>query len=652
MITSFRVAFSKPESDALLRLKDSFTNAHGLKSWRQDKPPCNGPGEQWKGVACFEGSVTGIQINNLGLGGKIDIDALVELPDLRTISLVNNSFSGELPAFDRLSNLRAIYLSMNQFSGEISRDYFDKMDGLRKVWLSDNNFTGHIPGSLFQLSHIAELHLENNQFDGTIPSFELPSLTQLDLSNNKLKGEVPHSLARFNASSFSGNAGLCGKKLGVDCKKKSSNEKTSPPPPDTENSKPIVSAMKSSPEPPDGKEDKKKIVAAAITLSVMFISIAVVFILKWRRKEKEFDVLEKDTGSVQAVEVQVSVSTRKDLELSRKPGSSRKAGGHSRSNSHGGQVKTGGVGELVMVNDEKGVFGLPDLMKAAAEVLGNGGLGSSYKALIANGVSVVVKRMREMNAMGKEGFEAEIKKLGMLKHYNVLTPLAYLYRKDEKLLVYEFIPKGNLLYLLHGDRGPSHDELNWPARLNIVQGIARGMGYIHAQLSSLDLPHGNLKSSNILLGPNNEPLVSEYGFSPLINTANLGQAMFAYKAPEVVSAGKVSPKCDVYCLGVVILEILTGKFPSQYLSNGKGGTDVVQWAASATSEGRLTELLDPEIASSTNSLNEMGTTSPHWLSLHRKRSREALRHDRGSKKNTENKIRGRRPKAWQSTGKK
>ena len=69
--------------------------------------------------------------------------------------------------------------------------------------------------------------------------------------------------------------------------------------------------------------------------------------------------------------------------------------------------------------------------------------------------------------------------------------------------------------------------------------------------------------------------------------------MFAYRAQDQ----HVSPKCDVYCLGIVILEIITGKFPSQYLSNGKGGTDVVQWVKSAIEENRETELIDPEIAS-------------------------------------------------------
>lgn len=105
----------------------------------------------------------------------------------------------------------------------------------------------------------------------------------------------------------------------------------------------------------------------------------------------------------------------------------------------------------MMVNDRKGAFGLPDLMKAAAEVMGSGGLGSAYKAVMANGVAVVVKRIRDMNRVGKEAFDAEMRRLGCFVHPNLLPPLAYHYRKDEKLLVYEYIPKGSLLYVLHGE---------------------------------------------------------------------------------------------------------------------------------------------------------------------------------------------------------
>jgi serine/threonine protein kinase len=131
------------------------------------------------------------------------------------------------------------------------------------------------------------------------------------------------------------------------------------------------------------------------------------------------------------------------------------------------------------------------------------------------------------------------------------------------------------------------------------------MGFLHTEFASYDLPHGNLKSSNVLLGEDYEPLLSDYAFQPLINTPNAVQAMFAYKSPEYIQYQQVSPKSDVYCLGIIILEILTGKFPSQYLSNGKGGTDVVQWVLSSMYERREEELIDPELLSYTNSRDQI-----------------------------------------------
>ncbi|KAH7547059.1 hypothetical protein FEM48_Zijuj01G0266900 [Ziziphus jujuba var. spinosa] len=570
---------SLTEAEALLKLKNSFTNAQALDSWVPGTVPCTGK-TVWKGLVCFNGIVTGLRLGGLGLSGVIDVNTLREIKALRTISLVNNSFSGSIPDFHQLGALKAIYLSGNQFSGEIPSDNFAQMDSLKKLWLSDNKFTGNIPSSLCQLSHLIELHLENNQFSGTIPEFNIPTLVSLDLSNNKLEGEIPDSLSKFNASSFSGNAGLCGEKLGIDCKQKAAE-----PPTSNENADSMD----------DEDDHSKKIIASAITIGVVLLSLVIWLIIRSKRKgEEDFDNFKKANNAEEAAIVSVHVTTlnKKEVESVKKVAHSA-----SRKGSIRGKSSVSGIGELFIMNDEKGVFGLSDLMKAAAEVLGNGGLGSSYKAVMANGVAVVVKRMREMNAKGKDEFDAEIAKLGKLRHWNVLPPIAYHYRKEEKLIIYEFIPKGNLLYLLH--------ELNWPARLRIVQGIAKGLAYLYTEFASSDLPHGNLKSSNVLLGPDYEPLISDFGFSPLINSANLSQALFAYKSPEAIQFGKVSRKSDVYCLGIVILEILTGKFPSQYLGNGKGGTDIVQWVASAISEGRGTELLDPEISSSKNSLGEM-----------------------------------------------
>ncbi|QHN76872.1 Pollen receptor-like kinase [Arachis hypogaea] len=577
------VTFSMSEAEALLTLKNSFSNAQALGSWVANSVPCS-KDHQWDGVVCVNGLVSGLRLGGMGLLGEIDVDTLLELKNLRTISLVNNSFSGSIPQLNRIGFLKAMYLSGNKFSGNIPTDYFQRMRSLKKLWLSNNEFTGQIPASLAEIPQLVELHLENNQFSGNIPNLANPSLVDLNLSYNKLEGEVPQALSKFDESSFAGNDGICGKKIGKPCEKLP--EETVIPLPVT-----------------NGSWNNKLQIAGFALTSLLLVALIIFFIVRSKRnKDNEEFGRFGNGGSIagESVEVQVSQPVKREGVPTVTTVVSRK-GSSKRGSCHGGSK---GVGELVVVNDEKGVFGLSDLMKAAAEVLGNGGLGSCYKAVMSNGVAVVVKRTREMNALEKKRFDAEICRLGRLKHLNILTPLAYHFRKDEKLIMSEYVPGSSLLFLLHGDRGPSHAELDWPARLKIVRGIAEGMRYLHTELASSNVPHGNLKSSNVLLGPDYQPMLVDYGFSQMVNPSTATQALFAYKAPEA-ARGQVSHKSDVYCLGVVILEILTGKFPSQYLSNKKGGTDVVEWVTSAISEGRESELLDPQIANNKISIGQM-----------------------------------------------
>ncbi|KAI6671717.1 hypothetical protein NL676_006602 [Syzygium grande] len=210
--------YSISQSDALLKLKRSFANSQALESWVPSSDPCSNEAS-WVGVVCYNGIVTGLRLGKMSLSGKIDVDALTEIAGLRSLSFVNNSFSGPIPEFNRLGALKAIYLSGNQFSGEIPADYFSDMGSLKKLWLSHNKFTGTIPSSAAHLTHLMELHLENNEFSGAIPSIDVPTLVSLDLSNNQLEGKIPPSLSKFNASSFEGNSGLCGEKLGKECPK-------------------------------------------------------------------------------------------------------------------------------------------------------------------------------------------------------------------------------------------------------------------------------------------------------------------------------------------------------------------------------------------------------------------------------------------------
>ncbi|GMI82163.1 pollen receptor like kinase 3 [Hibiscus trionum] len=562
LVVLLPLTFSASDSEALLKLKKSLTNAGALDSWVPGSSPCNGPQGAWRGLVCQGSAVTGLRLEGMGLSGTIDVDALVGMPGLSTFSVENNSFTGVIPGINRLGALKVLSLSRNQFSGDIPSGYFVKMGSLKKVRLSYNKFTGEIPVSLARLPNLVGLHLQNNHFSGRIPSFDSPSLNSLNVSNNRLAGEIPSSLSKFSASSFVGNPDLCGEQVGFQC-------------PSTPNN-----------------TSKNIIAALMVTLGAILFLMIIFFAIQWRTKKQEINLevvqVQPCGSSNDAVEVPISMVAETE---------ERTKSACSESDSNISNDGKPSVAELVMVNDEKGVFGLTDLMKASAEVLGNGPLGSSYRVRMANGVTVVVKRIRKMNALGSDAFDAEVKNLGTLRHPNILTPLAYHYRKEEKLIVYEYLSKGSLLYHLQGEGRESDGELDWPTRVKIVRGIAAGLEYLHGEFASRGVPHGNLKSSNVLLGPDYNPFLSDYGFYPLLDNGGL-EGLFAYKTPEAMQKRTVSPKSDVYCLGIIILEMLT-------VQDGNGGTDIGRWVASAFSEGRQAELLDTKIKGCRNSVGSM-----------------------------------------------
>jgi hypothetical protein len=107
-------------------------------------------------------------------------------------------------------------------------------------------------------------------------------------------------------------------------------------------------------------------------------------------------------------------------------------------------------GRLVFISESRVRFEIEDLLRASAEVLGSGNFGSSYKATLLEGSSVVVKRFKDMNGVGREDFSEHMRRLGRLDHPNLIPLVAYLYKKEEKLLITDYMCNGSLANLLHG----------------------------------------------------------------------------------------------------------------------------------------------------------------------------------------------------------
>ncbi|XP_020548153.1 pollen receptor-like kinase 4 [Sesamum indicum] len=539
------------EAEALIKFKSSLINADpALADWKPSTPPCSKiGGGHWIGVLCTNnGNVYGLQLEKMGLKGRIDVDSLAPLPFLRTLSFMGNSFEGPMPDWKKIGALKALFLSNNQFSGDIPGDAFKGMTSLKKVYLANNKFTGHIPTSL-ESPKLIELKLENNQFTGTIPAISSDNLKLLNLSNNLLEGPIPAPLLKMDPSGFSGNKGLCGKPVGSECN-------SSPPddavPSDTDKSKSPSTATIA-------------IIVASVVVG-LFVLVLLFVLLSRKNRTPQTPEFEGTVSEGNATPTPPTTTTRKSEQQS---------------------------GKLSFVREDRAKFDLQDLMRASAEVLGSGNFGASYKAVLVDGDAVVVKRFKQMNSVGKEDFHEHMRRLGRLAHPNLLPLVAYLYRKDEKLFVLDYVQNGSLAARLHSKHTVEKPGLNWPNRLKIIKGVTKGLVHLHNELPSLSVPHGHLKSSNVLLDKDLNPLLMDYTLAPVVNPNQVHQILVAYKSPEYAQHGRTSKKTDVWCLGILILEILTGKFLAQ------GSTaDLTAWINAIVGEERA-KVFDKEMEIST-----------------------------------------------------
>ncbi|KAK6912389.1 Leucine-rich repeat [Dillenia turbinata] len=543
--------------DALVKFKESLANPDVLNNWDPSTNPCGVP--RWVGVTCMNGGLWGLRLENMSLSGKIDIDALVELTP-QSISLNNNSFEGSWPEFKRIGALKALYLSYNKFSGAIPDDAFNGMKMLKKIHLENNLFTGNIPISLLGLRNLMELGLQGNQFQGRIPSFQQDSLTMVNVAFNQLDGKIPKRLSTMDPNYFAGkagNKGLCG-------------------------------------DPLKACTSQKNLVIAIIVIAVGVLALASIIALLLIKRHRQHH-------------------SRKTIHLKKVPSEKiqRKVKAHDVGGKHAVESpehKRGGgeQGKLCFVRSEREKFDLQDLLRASAEVLGSGSFGSSYKASLLSGPVVVVKRFKQMNSAGKEDFHEHMKRLGRLTHPNLLPLLAYYYRREEKLLVSDFVENGSLAGHLHGRRNPDQPGLNWPTRLKILKGVATGLFYLYNELPNITVAHGHLKSSNVLLDKAFEPLLSDYALMPITNKDHAQQFMVAHKSPESNQNNRFSRKTDVWSLGILILEMLTGKFPTNYLKEGRGNdADLATWVNSVVREEWTGEVFDKDMRGTKNGEGEM-----------------------------------------------
>lgn len=136
--------------------------------------------------------------------------------------------------------------------------------------------------------------------------------------------------------------------------------------------------------------------------------------------------------------------------------------------------------------------------------------------------------------------------------------------------------------------------------------MVKGLVYLHSEIHNPVLPYGHLKSSNVLLGKSFDPLLTDYTLRPVINPESAHKFMVAYKSPEFARTGSISKRSDVWSLGILILEVLTGKFPEDFLlAQYDSDTSLSTWVNQMVKEKRLTEVFDKEMVEVKHSKGEM-----------------------------------------------
>ncbi|KAJ4959506.1 hypothetical protein NE237_026617 [Protea cynaroides] len=524
----------------------------------------------WVGVVCDDNRsyVSTLRLPGVGLVGQIPPNTLGRISQLRVLSLRSNRLSGELPSdFSQLKLLRSLYLQHNLFSGEFPSS-LTRLTRFTRLDLSFNNFTGDIPFSVNNLTHLTGLLLQNNQFSGNLPSINPSGLVDFNVSNNNLNGSIPQTLSKFPASSFAGNINLCGPPL------KPCNPFFPSPAPSPSLNPQDIKHKKSS-----KKLSKAPIIAISVGSGIILLLLLILLLCIRKRQRRQADKSPKPVPRTVTAEAGTS-SSKEDIPS--------------------GSITESQRNKLVFFDGGIYSFDLEDLLRASAEVLGKGSVGTSYKAILEEGTTVVVKRLKDVVATKKE-FELQMEFLGKIKHDNVVPLRAFYYAKDEKLLVYDFMPNGSLSALLHGSRGSGRTPLEWDHRMKIAFSAGRGLAHLHV---SGKIVHGNIKSSNVLLKSDLDAAVTDFGLNPLFGTSAPPNRVAGYRAPEVVETCKVTFKSDVYSFGVLLLELLTGKAPNQ-ASLGEEGIDLPRWVQSVVREEWTAEVFDVELMRYHNIEEEM-----------------------------------------------
>ncbi|XP_028782530.1 putative receptor-like protein kinase At4g00960 [Neltuma alba] len=262
--------------------------------------------------------------------------------------------------------------------------------------------------------------------------------------------------------------------------------------------------------------------------------------------------------------------------------------------------KTVPTGDILEATELKGPvnYRYKDLKSATKNFseknkLGEQAFGDVYKGTLKNGKVVAIKKLvLGQSKQTEKEFVSEVKLISNIHHRNIVRLLGCCNKGQERFLVYEYMKNKNVGQFLYGENKGS---LNWAQRYGIILGTARGLAYLHEEFH-ICIIHRDVKTSNILLGDDFQPKISDFGLAKLLprDQSRLNEPFagtMGYVAPEYAMHGQLSKKVDTSSYGVVVLEIISGE-KSNSLKVDDSGEYLLQKAWKLYERGMHIEFVD------------------------------------------------------------
>ncbi|KAJ3695916.1 hypothetical protein LUZ60_001293 [Juncus effusus] len=231
-----------------------------------------------------------------------------------------------------------------------------------------------------------------------------------------------------------------------------------------------------------------------------------------------------------------------------------------------------------------------------SEVLGSGGFGHVYKGILRHTKEhVAIKKISNNTWQGMREFVSEIASLGRMRHRNLVELRGWCKRNDDLLLVYEFMPNGSLDTFLFNCNKNTKRTISWQQRLNILKGVASGLLYLHEEWEQV-VVHRDVKASNVLLGSDMNPKLSDFGLARLYEHGSNPHTThvvgtLGYMAPELSYNGKATTSSDIFAFGVLLLEVACGRRPIEP-NAPYNELNIIEWVRDCELKGGILNVVD------------------------------------------------------------